>query len=469
LRSQGLLSEMQKIIKMSNKKESVAMSSVFASLALTIIKFFVGILTGSMGIISEAAHSLLDFFAAGMTYFAVKFSDKPADESHPYGHGKIESISALAETGLLFMTSGWIIYESIHRLIAKNIEVEATWYAFAVIILAIIVDISRSRALLKVANQTKSQALEADALHFSSDVWSSSVVLLGLVFVLLGIKGADAIAAIGVSIFVAIAGWRLGKRTLSVLVDTAPKGISDEATEIAKKTSGVVGVERVRVRSLGPNVFIEMIVQVSRKFSVAKAQEIVKNIEEEIKNKIPGADTLIRANSVHLGSETIIEAIQALAAKNNVSVHEVVVDILDNKQYISYDLELPDTLTISKAHEIATVLEKDVKEELGSGIELNSHIEPLKNETILSSNITEEEMQKVVAVISEVDQEVKEISDLHNVLVRKIGEKFFVSFHCLSPGDLSLETVHNITSKFEYLMREKMKEIKRVVIHTEPK
>jgi cation diffusion facilitator family transporter len=454
---------------MSNKKESVAMSSVFASLALTIIKFVVGILTGSMGIISEAAHSLLDFFATGMTYFAVKFGDMPADESHPYGHGKIESISALAETGLLFVTSGWIIYESIHRLIAKNIEVEATWYAFAVIISAIIVDISRSRALLKVANQTKSQALEADALHFFSDVWSSSVVLLGLVFVFLGIKGADAIAAIGVSIFVAFAGWRLGKRTLSVLVDTAPKGISDEATEIAEKTNGVVGVERVRVRSLGQNVFIEMIVQVSRKFSVAKAQEIVKNIEEEIKNKIPGADTLIRANSVHLGSETIIEAIQALAAKNNVSVHEVVVDILDNKQYISYDLELPDTLTVSKAHEIATVLEKDIKEELGSGIELNSHIEPLKNETILSSNITEEEMQKVMAVISEVDQEVKEISDLHNVLVRKIGEKFFVSFHCLAPGDLSLETVHNITSKFEYLMREKMTEIKRVVIHMEPK
>jgi cation diffusion facilitator family transporter len=454
---------------MSNKKESVAISSVFASLALTITKFVVGILTGSMGIISEAAHSLLDFFAAGMTYFAVKFGDKPADEAHPYGHGKIESISALAETGLLFVTSGWIIYESIRRLIAKNIEVEATWYAFAVVIVAIIVDISRSRALLKVANQTKSQALEADALHFSSDVWSSLVVLLGLVFVLLGIRGADAIAAIGVSIFVAIAGWRLGKRTLSVLVDTAPKGISDEATEIAKKTNGVVGVELVRVRSLGPNVFIEMIVQVSRKFSVARAQEIVKNIEEEIKRKIPGADTLIRANSVQLDSETIIEAIQALAAKNNVSVHEVVVDILDNKQYISYDLELPDTLTVRKAHEIATVLEKDIKEELGSGIELNSHIEPLKNETILSSNITEEEMQKVMAVISRVDQEVKEISDLHNVLVRKIGEKFFVSFHCLAQGNLSLEAVHNVTSKFEYLMREKMKEIKRVVIHTEPK
>jgi cation diffusion facilitator family transporter len=455
---------------MKNKKESVAISSVFASLALTVTKFIVGIMTGSMGIISEAAHSLLDFFAAGMTFFAVKFGDKPADESHPYGHGKIESISALAETGLLFVTSGWIIYESIRRLIAKNVEVEATWYAFAVVIVAIIVDISRSRALSKVANQTKSQALEADALHFSSDVWSSSVVLLGLVFVLFGLKGADSIAAIGVSIFVAIAGWRLGKRTINVLVDAAPEGISEEARKIAEKTNGVVKVERVRVRPLGPNVFIDMIVEVSRKMSVAASNEIIKNVEQEIEKRIPGADATISIKSVQLDSETIVEAVQVLAAKNNFSVHDVIVDNLDNKQYISYDLEVPDTLTVREAHQAAIALERAVKDEIGVGLELNTHIEPLKNESILSSNVNDEEMALLTAAINSADKRVDELSDFHNILVRKIDNKFFVSLHCLAPADLSLESAHNATKKLEYILRETMRgSLKRAVIHVEPK
>ncbi len=454
---------------MNSKKESVAISSVFASLGLTLIKFIVGILTGSMGIISEAAHSLLDFFAATMTFFAVRFGDKPADESHPYGHGKIESVSALIETGLLFLTSGWIIYESVHRLIAKNIEVEATWYAFAVIILSIIIDISRSRALYRVAKQTKSQALEADALHFSSDIFSSLVVLLGLFLVLFGIKGADAIAAIVVSLFVALAGWRLGKRTINVLVDAVPEGISEETKKIAEGIKGVIKVERIRVRPLGPNVFVDMVIQVDRKLSVAGANEITKNIEQEVEKKIPGTDAVIHAKSVQLDSETIIESIQALAAKNNVSVHDVIVDNLDNKQYISYDLELFDHLTIKQAHGIATLFEKDIKNEFGDGVQLNSHIEPKKTEAILSSNVTEEEIKIINATINAVDKEVGEISDLHNILIRKIGEKFFISLHCLAPAALSLETVHNVTNRFEYLMKEKMKEIKRVVIHVEPK
>ncbi len=453
---------------MSNKKESVAISSVFASLGLTLTKLIVGIMTGSMGIISEAAHSLLDFFAAAMTYFAVRIGDKPADESHHYGHGKVESISALIETGLLFVTAAWIIYESVHRLILKNIEVEATWYAFAVIIFSIIVDISRSNALKRVAKETSSQALEADALHFSTDIWSSAVVLLGLVFVLFGISGADAIAAIGVSIFVTIAGYNLGKRTINVLVDEAPYGISERAKEIAGKVNDVVGVNKIRVRPLGPNVFIEMSVQISRKLSIASANEIVKNIEREIEKELPGADVSIRTESVQMDNETIIETVQALAAKNNFGVHDVIVDTLDDKQYISYDLELPDTLNIKEAHEIATAIEKEIMEELGDNVQLNSHIEPLKNEAILSSNVTKEDMEKVMAAIKETDDEVEEISSLHSVLVRKINERFFVSLHCLAPAGLSLETVHNMTSRFEYLMKEKMKEIKRVVIHVEP-
>lgn len=211
-----------------NRKTNVALSSVLAGLTLTAGKFVVGIMTGSMGILSEAAHSLLDMGAAIITYFAVCVSDKPADEEHHFGHGKIEAFSALIETILLFITSVWIIYEASKRLISGNIEVEATWYTFAVVIISILIDFTRSRALMRVAKETGSQALEADALHFQTDIWSSAVVLVGLFCVRFGIKGADSIAALFVALIVIKVGWNMGRRTFDVLIDTAPAGIAEK-------------------------------------------------------------------------------------------------------------------------------------------------------------------------------------------------------------------------------------------------
>lgn len=453
---------------MINKKKAVAISSVIAGAALTITKLIVGLLTGSMGIISEAAHSLLDLGAAILTFFAVHFGDRPADETHPYGHGKIESVSALIETGLLFVTSGWIIYESIHRLITGNIEVEATWYAFAVIIFSIIIDVSRSRALYKVAKETNSQALEADALHFKSDIWSSCVVFIGLICVALDIKGADSIAALVVAIFVTVAGWRLGKRTLDVILDAAPQGISGEAQQIAEQIEGVISVERVRVRPLGPNVSIEITVQVSRKLSVARVHDMSEEIKAKIIKKIPEAEILVHTKSIQLNNETIVETVQVLAAKNNFSVHDILIDNLDNKKFISYDLEVPDTMTVKEAHAAASSLEQEIKKDLGDDIKINAHIEPLKNEAVLSSNVTPNEMEKVLTAIDKTGKEVKEINNLHDILVRKIDDKFLVSLHCEAPETMAIETVHNATSRFEYLVRDKMSSIKKVVIHVEP-
>lgn len=276
-----------------NKKQSVALSSVFASLALTILKLIVGLLTGSMGILSEAAHSFLDLGAALLTFFAVKIGDKEADESHQFGHQKVESVSALIETGLLFLTSAWIIYEAVKRLTTGKTEIEVTWYAFAVMIFSIVVDFSRSRALKKIAKETKSQALEADALHFSSDILSSLTVIAGLIFVLLGITKADAIAAIGVSFFVMHVGYKLGKRTIDVLVDKTPVGLSEKINQIAGKVKGVVSVKRIRVREVGTNIFIDMTITVEGKLAVDKAHKICDEIEKKIKVGIPEADTTI--------------------------------------------------------------------------------------------------------------------------------------------------------------------------------
>src|SRR6185503_7679755 len=220
---------------MQDTKERVALTSVAASGGLTIAKAAVGVLSGSLALISEAAHSALDFAATVMTWYAVRISGKPADEEHHYGHGKVESVSALAETALLFVLSGVVIWEAVSRLLSNQHHVvEATVAAFAVIIVSVVVDFLRARLLYRVAGETASEALEADALHFGSDMWSSVAVLVGLAGVAFGYQWADSAAAIVVAVFVCIAGWRLGRRTIDTLTDTAPAGSADQVRRIAR-------------------------------------------------------------------------------------------------------------------------------------------------------------------------------------------------------------------------------------------
>src|SRR5215471_7543225 len=226
---------------MQDIKQRAALSSIAASAVLTLAKAAVGFATGSLAILSEAAHSLLDLAATIMTYFAVRVSGKPADEEHHYGHGKIESVTALAETALLFLLSGIVFWEAGHRLFGgQHHAVEATVWAFGVIIVSILVDFFRARVLYRVAHETSSEALEADALHFGSDMWSSVAVLIGLVGVLFGYPWADSLAAIVVAVFICVAGWRLGRRTIDSLIDVAPPGAAQRIAEIARRVRRVV-------------------------------------------------------------------------------------------------------------------------------------------------------------------------------------------------------------------------------------
>jgi cation diffusion facilitator family transporter len=453
----------------NNKKESVAFSSVVASGCLTVLKFAVGVMTGSMGIISEAIHSLLDLGAATLTFFAVRFGDRPPDKNHPYGHGKVESVSALIETGLLFITSAWIIYEAVNRLILKNVEVEATWYAFAVIIVSMIIDISRSRALGRIGKETGSQALEADALHFSSDILSSGVVLIGLVFVSFGINGADSIAAIGVSLFVALAGYRLGKRTINVLLDAAPEGISEKAKEVAERIDGVIAVESVRSRPLGPNSFIEMVIQIDRKMSMERVQKIINNIEKEVERNIPNSDISVRTHSIHLDNETIIDSIHVLASSHNASIHDVVVDESGGCKCISYHIEVANCVNAKDAHKIASDLEKSIREELGTEIIINSHIEPIKTDAVSSRQLTKEEVEKLILEIKMISSVISSLSDLHDFIIRKTANGYFISFHCIFLDNMTLEDVHCAVSELEYSIKGKIRGVNRVIIHAEPK
>jgi cation diffusion facilitator family transporter len=207
----------------AGRQGKVALSSIAVSSGLTLAKAIVGLMSGSLALLSEAAHSLIDVGATVMTYFAVRISGKPADAEHHYGHGKVESVSALAETALLFVLSGVVIWEALQRLIGDHGQaIEATRWAFGVIVVSVVVDFFRARLLYRVAAETSSEALEADALHFGSDMWSSVAVLIGLGLVVMGYPWADSAAAIVVAIFICVAGWRLGRRTIETLTDTAP-------------------------------------------------------------------------------------------------------------------------------------------------------------------------------------------------------------------------------------------------------
>jgi len=285
----------------SRGKQMAALSSVIAAVLLTVMKIVVGVLTGSLGILAEAAHSGLDLVAAIMTLFAVRISDRPADKTHLYGHGKVENLSALFETLLLLGTCVWVIYEAIQRLFFKTIKLDVSIWAFIVMGISIIVDISRSRMLYRAAKKYKSQALEADGLHFSTDIWSSAVVILGLTFVKLGqvfprydfFNHADAVAAFAVALIVVFVSIRLGIRTVQALLDSAPKGIRDEIAKGVECIDGVFDCHNIRIRHSGPKLFIDIHILVDGNRTLNEIHKLTDEIEKIIEEKHHDVDVTV--------------------------------------------------------------------------------------------------------------------------------------------------------------------------------
>jgi len=283
------------------EKRSVALSSVLAAVGLTGLKAIVGLTTGSLGILAEAAHSGLDLVAALMTLFAVRISGRPADRTHLYGHGKVENLSALLETLLLLGTCAWIMYEAIHRLVFHEIALEVNVWSFMVMVTSIVVDISRSRALSQTAHKFRSQALEADALHFSTDIWSSAVVILGLICVKVGewvpnlafFHHADAVAAIGVALTVVYVSGQLTIRTIQALLDVAPSGLEKKIIMAVESLPGISNCHSVRVRYSGPQLFVDIHVLVDGDQTLKDTHKLTEEIEQTIQKLAPRADVTV--------------------------------------------------------------------------------------------------------------------------------------------------------------------------------
>jgi cation diffusion facilitator family transporter len=452
----------------ATEKQRVALVSVAASGALTVAKFAVGLATGSLAILSEALHSFLDLVATLLTLFAVHVSDKPADARHHFGHGKVESVTALVETGLLFVTSAWIVQEAVKRLIWPESDLAITAPAIIVILGSIVVDFWRARALSRVAGRTKSQALEADALHFSSDMWSSIIVLIGLGVVWLGFPRGDAIAAIGVAAFVCIAGWRLGKRTIDVLVDTAPEGAAEEVEAAAAGVDGVVSVDSVRVRPVGSSLFTDIVLRVRRAMPLDRVAELKAAVVDAVIAKIPEAEVRVTADPIAIDDETVRERVMVIAANRHLAVHNVTVQSLDDRLSVSMDLEVDHALPLGAAHDIATDLEAAIKREFGAGTEVETHIEPLQAEDISGSDVDEAMRLSLAQTIRELTTEETVLADAHNVRARRTPRGLIVTFHCRAPSELSVQEVHMRVDALEKRIEAALPGIVRIVTHAEP-
>jgi cation diffusion facilitator family transporter len=454
---------------MQQEKEQVALTSIAASAALTVAKGIVGFSTGSLAILSEAAHSLNDLGAAIMTYIAVRISGKPADDEHHYGHGKVESVSALGETALLFLLSGIVAWEAVKRLLEHEPHiVVATNWAFIVMAASVVIDFFRARALNRVAKAAQSQALEADALHFSSDLWSSLAVIGGLIGVSFDIWWADSVAALTVAFLVCIAGWRLGRRTIETLTDTAPVGAAANITDIVEKVPGVVAVEDVRARGVGEKTFIDLTVAVSRTLPLDRVSAIKSAVASALGRDIPGAETVVTTAPVALDSETVLDRVMVIARNRALAVHHVTVHTIQDRLAIALDLEVDGKLSLAAAHELADGLEEAIADELGSGVEVETHIEPLQPAGAFGREAPPERVAAVQAALAELATQDRALRNVHDVRVRETDEGEIVNFHCHVDPDMTVQAVHEKVDALERALKLHSSLIKRVIGHAEP-
>ena len=452
----------------NNEKIYIALSSVGAAIFLTGFKLTVGIKTNSLGILSEAAHSGLDLLAAIITLVAVSISDRPADQDHQYGHGKVENISAFAETILLVITCGWIILEAVKRLMSHTSHVEATIWSFIVMGVSIIIDASRSRALSRIAKKHQSQALEADALHFSSDIWSSVTVITGLIFVAMGYPLADALVAIVVALLVLFVSYRLGRRTIDALMDRVPVGLKETVEKAIKDVEGVEEVRSVRLRTSGAKVFVDAIVAIRRTLPFERAHRIMDNIEKGVLRVHSNIDVVVHAEPVESADETVIDKIRmivqnlGLRAPHNLEAH-----LIDGKYFIDFDVEYQKGKTFQDAHDTASEIEGQIQRGLPSVGKVTIHMEEyLPNEHELS-DVTESEytLKNQIQDIVKKDGRVNELTDC--VLLQQ-GNKYNVTLTCRMEKTKTLEEVHQIISELETALYQRFKQLRRITIHAEP-
>ena len=457
---------------MQHDKRAAALLSVLAACVLTALKVATGLLTGSLGMLSESAHSGLDLLGSALTYISVRISDKPADEGHTYGHGKIENLSAFAETFLMAASCIWIVTEAVTR-IAHPVVLRFSPWPFAVLLLAIAVDYTRARKLARIARESASQALEADALHFRSDIWSSLAVLLGLTATYSGVyfhiswlRYADPVVAIFVSGLIFKVSWKLASQTAEVLLDAAPIGMRRHIAEAVRATPGVLDVVQVRARRSGSAYFADLTIALSRGLTFQRTEALVEQVTRVVEGILPGSDVVVRTVAREGFSESIFDRIRAVASRNNVLLHDVSVQSFDEGLHVEQHVEVPETLSLKEAHSFVCNIEGQIRKDVPEISSVLTHIESEpatieKPSSLQRDRRMEHQLRNAAA-------QLPAIIDIHEVKVSRVIDHLQISCHCTLPDELPMHEVHAVITALEDRFKLSCPEVYRVLIHPEP-
>jgi cation diffusion facilitator family transporter len=451
------------------RKIAAAQASIAASAVLAIAKFTAGWWSDSLALLSEGGHAAVDTGAAILTYYAVREAGKPADAEHHYGHAKYESLAALAETGLLFGLALFVSVEALRRISEPDTEVQATWPVFAVLAFSIVVDFVRSRQLGRIAREEGSDALAADALHFSSDLISSILVAIGLLATRAGFVRGDALAALGVALFIGVAGFRLGRRTVETLLDAAPRDMTALISRAISEVPGVIEVEALRLRKVGAQVIGEAALGVSRTLPLEHAARIKQAAERAVIAEAPRAQITFTVNPRVLDDETVAERIRVVAARKHLPVHHIIAQQLDDRLAISLDIEVDGNMQHGRAHSIATAFEQAIAEEFGASVEIETHIEPLEPHLRKGKDAGDALRREVEQALIAHCAASGEASDVHDVRVRETDDGLIVNYHCYVNAATPVDAVHSAVDAIERGVRQQFPRIVRLVSHAEPR
>ena len=454
---------------MWSRKERVAAVSALASGSLAGAKFVVGIAIGSLALISDALHSVIDLGATLVTWYAVRISDRPPDAEHHYGHGKVESLAALVATALLFLLAGGVTVEAVQRLVQGGEPPTFSLVPFVVLGIEMAVNGWRAHALRKTARETKSQALEADSLHFASDLLGSIAVIIGLALSGAGYSWGDSAAALAVAAVVSWLGIRLGRRTIEALIDTAPQGVPDTVRSIMLATPGVVRIDRLRARTVGHRHFVEAAIAVPRTMPLDRLGSLKQKLQNAVVNAIGDADVTISTTPVALDNETVQDRIMVIARNRGIAVHHLTVHAIGQRLAVAVDVEVDGALPLGRAHEIATGLEEAVAAELGPEVEVETHIEPLQARRLRGRNAPEARVAELRAALAELAVDHPILRNVHDVRVRETPEGELVVFHCTVDPLRTVMDVHQEVDALESDLRRRFPGVRRVIGHAEPR
>jgi cation diffusion facilitator family transporter len=452
----------------AQSKRRAALLSVAASAGLTALKLAAGAASGSLALLSEGAHNALDIAASLATYFAVRIADKPADEGHPFGHAKIEAVAALAQTAFLFALSLAVAALALGRLGAPG-EVAAGGFAFAVVIASIVVDLARLSALRRVARATGSEALAADALHYAGDLVGSGLVFAGLAATRAGLPYADSAAAVGVAVYIAVSGYRLGRSTIDSLVDAAPEGLAADVRRALVEAPGVAGVDYLRLRRNGAGAVGELGLHVSRTESLEEVAAIKTRVAAILAGRWPRLDLTIAANPLALDDETVLERVLLVAARRRLFVHHVTIQRTPERVAVSLDLEVDGRMTLGLAHEVASGLEQAIRDELHGGVEVDTHIEPMETREMAGGEADAALAGAVEASLKRSAAASPLIGDVHHVRLRVTQAGLYGVFHCRADPGAAVEAVHAEVDRLERAVRADFPQILRIIGHAEPR